>query len=161
MDVPRRLASPRRPPPPPALLAGIVLVALGQVLNAAVYATIGGDGVYYGVRLGRTVPWVHGFPFRLLATGGKPGTGVRVPHPQYLGLGRDGVGPAAGLLGGGSGRRDGARGVLDCAVRADGAAGGLSLTGKKEILKRERRERKKLCCFSSPTKPLENVASHF
>ena len=70
---------------PTALLAGIVLVALGQVLNAAVYATIGGDGVYYGVRLGRTVPWVHGFPFRLLATGGKPGTGVRVPHPQYLG----------------------------------------------------------------------------
>lgn len=70
---------------PAALLAGIVLVALGQVLNAAVYATIGGDGVYYGVRLGRTVPWVHGFPFRLLATGGKPGTGVRVPHPQYLG----------------------------------------------------------------------------
>jgi len=70
---------------PSRALLGLALVAAGQVLNAAVYATIGGDGVYYGVRLGRTVPWVHGFPFRLFAKGGKPGTGIRIPHPQYLG----------------------------------------------------------------------------
>lgn len=70
--------------PAPALLAGGALVAAGQVLNAAVYATLGSNGVYYGARLGRVVPWVHGFPFRAFA-GRRRGSGVRVPHPQYLG----------------------------------------------------------------------------
>lgn len=32
---------------------------------------------YYGVRLGRKVPWHEGFPFRI---GSCP-----IPHPQYLG----------------------------------------------------------------------------
>lgn len=70
---------------PSKVLWGLALIAVGQILNTAVYGTIGGDGVYYGVRLGRTVPWVHGFPFRLFARGGKPGTGLKIPHPQYLG----------------------------------------------------------------------------
>lgn len=93
--------------PPNLVAAGLALVAAGQVLNASVYRTIGGDGVYYGVRLGRTVPWVHGFPFRAFAKGGKPGTGVRIPHPQYLGsaatawgllLAFSGAAPAGGAV---------------------------------------------------------------
>ena len=45
-----------------------------QALNAAIYAAIGKDGVYYGFKLGRPVPWCTGFPFNL---------GFR--HPQYVG----------------------------------------------------------------------------
>lgn len=52
---------------------GIELVLLGQILNVAVYQTLGEAGVYYGCRLGKTIPWVHGLPFSV------------VPHPQYLG----------------------------------------------------------------------------
>jgi len=68
----------------PRLAAAVAAIAAGQALNLAVYATIGGDGVYYGTRLGKRVPWVHGFPFAL-GGGGKVGKGVKVPHPQYLG----------------------------------------------------------------------------
>ena len=49
-------------------------LAVGQGLNAAMYAAIGNDGVYYGFRLGRQVPWCKGFPFNV---------GLR--HPQYVG----------------------------------------------------------------------------
>ncbi|CAK9089382.1 unnamed protein product [Durusdinium trenchii] len=55
--------------------AGGVLVAAGQALNVATYNAIGNAGVYYGFKLGRTVPWCYGFPFN---------TGLR--HPQYLGV---------------------------------------------------------------------------
>ncbi|KAL1519153.1 hypothetical protein AB1Y20_003413 [Prymnesium parvum] len=51
-----------------------VLICLGQTLNAAIYAAIGKDGVYYGFKLGAPVPWCDGFPFNL---------GFR--HPQYVG----------------------------------------------------------------------------
>lgn len=72
--------------PLPKVVAGASLVILGQVLNAAVYRTIGGDGVYYGARLGRVVPWVHGFPFRLFrGKSRKADAGIRLPHPQYVG----------------------------------------------------------------------------
>ena len=50
------------------------LAACGQALNVAIYAAIGKDGVYYGFKLGRPVPWCDGFPFNL---------GFR--HPQYVG----------------------------------------------------------------------------
>ena len=52
---------------------GLQLMLLGQMLNAAIYNAIGKAGVYYGYRLGVTVPWVTGFPFSV------------VPHPQYVG----------------------------------------------------------------------------
>lgn len=52
-----------------ALLAGG-----GQVLNVAIYNAIGKDGVYYGFKLGRPVPWCRDFPFNV---------GFR--HPQYVG----------------------------------------------------------------------------
>lgn len=59
--------------PLPALALGPVLILAGQTLNAAIYKAIGKVGVYYGTRLGKTVPWVTGFPFNV------------VSHPQYVG----------------------------------------------------------------------------
>lgn len=44
-----------------------------QVLNLSIFRAIGQAGVYYGFKLGHTVPWVHGFPFNV------------VSHPQYVG----------------------------------------------------------------------------
>mmetsp|Transcript_15981 Transcript_15981/g.26125 ORF Transcript_15981/g.26125 Transcript_15981/m.26125 type:complete len:285 (-) Transcript_15981:1092-1946(-) len=55
------------------LLLAFELLFLGQVLNFGVYRAIGEAGVYYGCRLGKKIPWVHGFPFNF------------VPHPQYVG----------------------------------------------------------------------------
>ncbi|GLC41491.1 hypothetical protein PLESTB_001005900 [Pleodorina starrii] len=54
------------------LLAG-VLVGYGQALNIGTYRAIGVTGVYYGVRLGRNVPWVTAWPFS------------HISHPQYVG----------------------------------------------------------------------------
>lgn len=55
------------------LVLGGVFFAIGQILNIAVYQTLGRNGVYYGSRLGQPCPWVTGFPFNT------------VPHPQYVG----------------------------------------------------------------------------
>lgn len=41
-----------------------------QALNLGTYRALGSTGVYYGSRLGRSVPWVNGWPFSA------------VPHPQ-------------------------------------------------------------------------------
>lgn len=57
----------------PARLAGLALLAVGQVLNAAVFLRLGRTGVFYGNRFGQATTWVRGFPFALLA------------HPQYVG----------------------------------------------------------------------------
>ena len=43
------------------------------MLNLSIFRAIGQAGVYYGFKLGHTVPWVHGFPFNV------------VSHPQYVG----------------------------------------------------------------------------
>ena len=59
---------------PHAVAVFSALAACGQALNVAIYAAIGKDGVYYGFKLGRPVPWCDGFPFNL---------GFR--HPQYVG----------------------------------------------------------------------------
>ena len=56
-----------------ALFALYLLV--GQGLNVAMYAAIGNDGVYYGFKLGRSVPWCTSFPFN-----------VHLRHPQYVGV---------------------------------------------------------------------------
>ena len=50
-------------------------IVIGQGLNASIYMAIGNDGVYYGFKLGRTVPWCTSFPFNV---------GLR--HPQYVGV---------------------------------------------------------------------------
>ncbi|KNC86952.1 hypothetical protein SARC_00903 [Sphaeroforma arctica JP610] len=49
------------------------LILFGQVLNFSTYKTLKQDGVYYGAKLGKNIPWVHGFPFNTFN------------HPQYLG----------------------------------------------------------------------------
>ena len=51
-----------------------VLLAVGQLLNLAIYKAIGKDGVYYGFKLGRPVPWSTAFPFN-----------AKYRHPQYVG----------------------------------------------------------------------------
>lgn len=60
---------------PVAILAGLVLACLGQVLNAAVFNAIGAMGVYYGNELGYQVPWCTGFPYNL-----------PMNDPQYWGV---------------------------------------------------------------------------
>jgi len=50
------------------------LMAVGQSLNVAIYNAIGKDGVYFGFKLARHVPWSTAFPFN---------AGFR--HPQYVG----------------------------------------------------------------------------
>ena len=47
----------------------------GQTLNFAMYGAIGNAGVYYGFKIGHTVPWCSSFPFNV---------GLR--HPQYVGV---------------------------------------------------------------------------
>jgi len=54
-------------------LAFLVLVCYGQSLNVGIFRAIGHDGVYYGFKLGRKIPWVTGWPFDT------------VSHPQYVG----------------------------------------------------------------------------
>jgi protein-S-isoprenylcysteine O-methyltransferase Ste14 len=44
-----------------------------QWLNLGIFHAIGHAGVYYGFKLGHTIPWVDGFPFNV------------VSHPQYVG----------------------------------------------------------------------------
>jgi len=50
-----------------------LFIALGVHLNAMVYEKIGKDGVYYGYKLGKRVPWVTDYPFNTFR------------HPQYCG----------------------------------------------------------------------------
>ena len=54
-------------------LAALAVFAFGQALNAGIYHAIGKNGVYYGVKLGKTIPWATGFPFNVCG------------HPQYVG----------------------------------------------------------------------------
>ena len=42
-----------------------------QWLNIGIFQAIGHAGVYYGFKLGHTIPWVDGFPFNV----------VRAPTP--------------------------------------------------------------------------------
>ena len=57
----------------PAWAAALALGAAGQALNVGIFRAIGHAGVYYGFKLGHSVPWVDGFPFNV------------VRHPQYVG----------------------------------------------------------------------------
>jgi len=53
----------------------LIFICVSQILNLAIYYQIGNDGVYYGFKLQRPVPWCTGFPFNV---------GLR--HPQYVGV---------------------------------------------------------------------------
>ena len=59
---------------PMKLVLAFSLFIIGQWLNLSVYKAIGHNGVYYGVRLGRPVPWHTGWPYSLGP--------FAVPHPQ-------------------------------------------------------------------------------
>lgn len=56
-----------------AIATGVLLVVVGQGLNALTFYRLGRTGVFYGARFGHTVPWCREFPFTV------------TPHPQYLG----------------------------------------------------------------------------
>ncbi|XP_073271062.1 phosphatidyl-N-methylethanolamine N-methyltransferase-like [Primulina huaijiensis] len=57
--------------PPPLYFWTLFIV--GQFLNFRVYQLLGESGTYYGVRFGKSIPWVTEFPF-----------GV-INDPQYIG----------------------------------------------------------------------------
>jgi methylene-fatty-acyl-phospholipid synthase len=54
-------------------LAGVLLIAFGQILNISVFRALGKTGVFYGNRFGYAVPWKRTFPFTWFE------------HPQYVG----------------------------------------------------------------------------
>lgn len=55
------------------LAASLLLVAAGQHLNARVFALLGMEGVYYGARFGKRIPWQSAWPYSHLR------------DPQYVG----------------------------------------------------------------------------
>eukprot|EP00735_Rhodelphis_limneticus_P013084 TRINITY_DN6595_c0_g1::TRINITY_DN6595_c0_g1_i1::g.13483::m.13483 TRINITY_DN6595_c0_g1::TRINITY_DN6595_c0_g1_i1::g.13483 ORF type:complete len:163 (-),score=13.56,sp/Q9SAH5/PLMT_ARATH/32.08/7e-22,PEMT/PF04191.8/1.1e+04,PEMT/PF04191.8/1.2e+04,PEMT/PF04191.8/1.5e-09,ICMT/PF04140.9/0.00077 TRINITY_DN6595_c0_g1_i1:154-642(-) len=55
------------------LMLAAILLLFGQHLNYLVYKYLGTDGVYYGTRFGKTLPWVHAYPYS------------HFKDPQYLG----------------------------------------------------------------------------
>jgi len=57
----------------PLVSIAVGLALLGAHLNHAVYKQIGANGVYYGFKLGKHVPWVTDYPFDTYR------------HPQYTG----------------------------------------------------------------------------
>ena len=58
------------------LAAGLLAIIVGQILNAGVFRAIGIEGVFYGRRFGKKLPWVTTWPF---------GGPYSVRHPQYVG----------------------------------------------------------------------------
>ena len=52
---------------PAAAALALVLLAAGQALNVGIFRAIGHAGVYYGFKLGHTIPWVSGFPFNVVS----------------------------------------------------------------------------------------------
>jgi methylene-fatty-acyl-phospholipid synthase len=63
---------PNMPTVPVALLS-LAALAWGQVLNLFVWYRIGTNGVCYGIKYGRSVPWCTQFPYSVMQ------------HPQYTG----------------------------------------------------------------------------
>lgn len=59
-------------------LTTFILVAAfvaGQILNFSVYNAIGFNGVYYGIKFGKKIPWTYAFPYNV----------TWLKHPQYIG----------------------------------------------------------------------------
>ena len=56
-----------------AVVAGAILVGIGQLLNLRVFYVLGRVGVFYGNHFGNPPRWHTGFPFSLMR------------HPQYVG----------------------------------------------------------------------------
>ena len=62
---------------PQVVGVALLVLLLGQHLNASVYAALGTEGVYYGARFGRVIPWCKGWPYSFC--------GWPIRDPQYLG----------------------------------------------------------------------------
>lgn len=58
------------------LTVSIVLLTMGQVLNGSCFRALGVDGIYYGVKFGKKIPWCRHWPY---------GGNGSIPHPQYVG----------------------------------------------------------------------------
>mmetsp|Transcript_21734 Transcript_21734/g.35946 ORF Transcript_21734/g.35946 Transcript_21734/m.35946 type:complete len:190 (+) Transcript_21734:176-745(+) len=56
------------------LVLGVAAICVGQFLNVHVHRKLGVDGIYYGIKLGRPIPWVYDWVFDNLT------------HPQYIGM---------------------------------------------------------------------------
>ena len=55
------------------LVPGAACIAFGQLLNMRVYQLLGENGVYYGSKLGRPIPWITAWPYN------------SIDDPQYTG----------------------------------------------------------------------------
>jgi methylene-fatty-acyl-phospholipid synthase len=42
------------------ILIALVLFAAGQALNVGIFNAVGTEGVYYGIKLGKKIPWATG-----------------------------------------------------------------------------------------------------
>lgn len=106
-------------PPAPSLSTVSSALSLPQWLNVGIYRAIGHAGVYYGFKLGHTVPWVSGFPFNVVA------------HPQYVGSVATVLGGAAlvstGLPGPAALRLRACEPGLPCSACAAPVPGGAAL----------------------------------
>ena len=58
------------------MLIAVALLIVGQALNTGAMKAISVDGIYYGVRFGKKIPWCTSWPYGGLFS---------VPHPQYVG----------------------------------------------------------------------------
>jgi len=56
--------------------AAAAAFVVGQTLNGAAYRRLGLDGIYYGARFNKSIPWCSKWPY---------GGPLAVPHPQYVG----------------------------------------------------------------------------
>ncbi|XP_065197490.1 uncharacterized protein LOC135829017 [Sycon ciliatum] len=54
----------------------MAMIVFGQALNAGAIRALGVNGIYYGFRFGKIIPWCTKWPY-----GGR----LRLPHPQYVG----------------------------------------------------------------------------
>lgn len=60
---------------PALLLPALAFFAFGQHLNFRVYSLLGVDGVYYGARFNKAIPWVTEWPY----------SSAYMRDPQYVG----------------------------------------------------------------------------
>jgi len=58
------------------LALSIALLSIGQVLNGSCFRALGVEGIYYGIKFGKKIPWCTSWPY---------GGALSIPHPQYVG----------------------------------------------------------------------------
>ena len=58
------------------LLVGLLAIIVGQALNVGAFRAVGMEGIFYGCRFGKKIPWCTSWPF---------GGPFSIRHPQYVG----------------------------------------------------------------------------